>query len=121
MSTTTDALHGRQGGNFLPDDYEPLNLLLAKHCKSCDLPMVAGQWDYHHLCRTTTVGRRCSCPPRCTDTHVGDQGRCDPTCEPCRLHRGKEHDEIPEWKRTRKTADTVDDTNPEQLTLGGTQ
>lgn len=125
MSTTTDMRHGRQGGNWLPDDYEPISLLTARKCDGCGLPMVVGQWDRHHLCkRNSTVGRRCSCPPGCTDLLVGDAGRCDPQCQPCELHAGRPYDEITEWKRSQTNQarvadnDPADDT-PEQLTLEG--
>lgn len=122
MSTRTDLHHGRQGGRFLPDDYEPTVVDLAPDCEACHLPMVVGQHRFHHLCRPNTlVGMTaCTCPPGCTDLHVGDAGRCEPDCAPCRLHAGRPHDEIVEWRRHRKTGAATDADAELQLTLEAT-
>ena len=89
MSTRTDIYHGRQGGRWLPDDYVSA-LDLARDCEACGEPMVVGQWGRHHLCNPNTIVGlpACNCPPGCTDTHVGDKGTCNPTCEVCRLMHG---------------------------------
>lgn len=118
MSTRTDMHHGRQGGRFLPDDYvSPLDL--APDCEVCHLPMTVGQYRRHHLCNPSTIVgiTACTCPPGCTDVHVGDAGTCDPSCEPCRLMRGAVHADVVEWRKTAPKDAATDVDAPLQLTL----
>lgn len=111
MSTRTDTMHGRRGGNWLPDDYTGNTVATAPRCDICHQPMTAGQRGRHHACTTDTlVGQACVCPPGCTKTVVGDGpslakfggAACDPACVPCRIHAGRVHQEIVEWRPPQK-------------------
>lgn len=118
MSTRTDIHHGRQGGHWLPDDYEGSPLDNAKPCDVCGQPIIAFGRTRHFVCdERSIVGRACVCNPGCTDTHVGDQGSCRAGCEVCSLLRGRPYDEIEGWKKSKKTdgGQELDDDAP--LTL----
>ena len=63
-----------------------------RSCAKCGKTMLP--WPgrkVHFTCdpELPLVGRRCTCPPDCSDTHWGN-GRvdCDPRCEPCKIMRG---------------------------------
>lgn len=102
MSHKTDMRHGRQGGRFLPDNYEAVDFDQAPHCDMCGGLMVVGQHERHHLCDPETmVGRRCTCPPGCTLNLVGDGDTCADDCTPCRINRNKLHSEVDAWTRSR--------------------
>ena len=104
MSVDTDLRYGRRGGNWAPDDYEPVDLVNARHCDECGLPVLVANRRTHYACDPTSlVAMACTCAPGCTRVHVGDQGSCDPACEPCHLMTGRIHAEVPEWRRKAKT------------------
>lgn len=59
-------------------------------CEICGNVMALGQRRIHLSCDpTNSVGRPCTCPPKCSKVKVGDQGICDPDCHPCRLTGAK--------------------------------
>jgi hypothetical protein len=98
MSTRTDMAYGRQGGRIV--EGAPTDVIASRRCEVCGGGMLGGQRRRHHLCDPSSIaGRTCSCPVGCTDTVVGDQGICDPECEPCALKRGELHANVNEWKR----------------------
>lgn len=117
-----DMAYGRQGGRIV--DYEDeFDADDFPRCQACGEPMVVGQRDRHYLCRPRSfVGRRCVCAPGCTDTHVGDRGRCLPDCHVCTVLMGRPYDEIEEFRKNRKPVVQADDEATEQanqLTIFG--
>jgi hypothetical protein len=116
VSTRTDAHHGRQGGNWLPDDYVPVDERASERCDRCGGPLLVGQFRRHYLCDSSSIaGRKCTCPPGCTDLVVGDGGTCARDCEVCRRLAGATYGDVPGWKKSKKKDDgtEVDDDTPE--------
>lgn len=101
MSKRTDIRHGRRGGRFVPDGYEPTDFATAPTCEVCGGLMVVRQRRRHHLCDDESmVGARCTCRENCTVDLVGDgPTQCDPGCIPCRLMQNRRHREVAEWQR----------------------
>jgi hypothetical protein len=50
MSRKTDLAFGRQGGRFLPDDYEAIDFKNAPSCSVCGKPMILRQKGRHFVC-----------------------------------------------------------------------
>jgi len=50
VSRKTDLHHGRQGGRFLPDDYEAIDFKNAARCDVCGKPMILRQKERHAVC-----------------------------------------------------------------------
>jgi hypothetical protein len=121
MSTRTDAYHGRQGGHWPPDDYDGMPLDNAKPCVECGQPILAAGRDRHHACDPRSiVGRRCSCTPGCTETHVGDQGPCKPDCEVCTLLAGRLYAEVDGWRKRKSDGQADEETHDQpEPTLWG--
>jgi len=93
MTTTRlDKAYGRRGGRLIPGGVTPT----GAPCKTCGLPLTAGQRSTHHLCRDGIVGQRCNCPPDCTtETRIGDGPRpCHPDCPVCATHTGRLHKDV---------------------------
>lgn len=71
--------------------------------------MVQGNFRFtrHEVCDDgSLVGLRCTCPPECTETRVGDGARdCDPGCRVCSDRQGRLWKEL--WGG-RKPAGPVD-------------
>src|SRR5262245_18397771 len=68
--------------------------LRGKPCAVCGKPMAQWGRDTHWLCDKTNavVGRVCTCPPDCTNTHWGNGPReCDPQCVPCGALHGQKY------------------------------
>jgi len=54
MSRKTDLAFGRQGGRFLPDNYEAVDFTNAPRCSECGLPMLLKQKGRHAVCSPLT-------------------------------------------------------------------
>jgi hypothetical protein len=50
VSRKTDLAFGRQGGRFLPDNYEAVDFKNAPKCSVCGGKMVVGQKGRHSVC-----------------------------------------------------------------------
>lgn len=65
----------------------------ARMCAACGKPMLG--WpgrSLHFTCdpQYPLAGLRCTCPVGCSNTHWGNGAvDCDPSCEPCKIMRGK--------------------------------
>lgn len=101
MTTSrTDLVFGRRGGGWVPDGH--VTVTTGPPCDVCGRPMLLGQRRRHHVCDDSSlVGRRCVCPPGCTDRTVGDAGTCAAGCEPCTTHTGQLRSKI--WADPKKT------------------
>lgn len=118
MSRKTDIYHGRQGGHWLPDDYEETVIDNAPRCDICDGAMLVGQLRRHSVCDPMTiVGRRCACPPGCTTDVVGDGETCDSACEVCLIMAGQPYASVPGWKKSKAAQGDESDVANTDLTL----
>lgn len=119
MSTRTDAHHGRQGGHWLDDDYEPTDVANAPRCDVCGDSLLVGQHRRHAVCDPASiVGERCTCRPGCTNTHIGDRGYVPnddavPTCVVCVRLAGLPYAETAVKHRWRKATKAKADDAPD--------
>lgn len=51
-----DLVHGRRGGHWLPDDYEPVDFEHLPHCDRCGGQMACGQPGRHWMCCDECAG-----------------------------------------------------------------
>lgn len=88
-----DLRHGRQGGRVVDWDAKQQGQQL---CAMCGLAMVhPGGRDRHHMCDPSSIGGKvCDCAPGCTDTRIGDQSTCQPSCAVCTRFAGELHRDV---------------------------
>lgn len=61
----------------------------APRCDVCGKQMAVKRARHSSCEPGSLAGLRCTCREGCTDKAWGDQGTCDPACQPCKIMRGK--------------------------------